>query len=168
MGYQLEQETSAATPRWIEPQTRLLLNDLIAALTQAYKDVLAVVLYGSVARHEERPLDDAHPSDVDVLAVFDDDDPQLTAHRGMEITRTLNQAYARHVDAPRDVQVMFASRTLGEWDPTFVASVLRDGLLLWTRQPLPDVLKPLLGRHIPARLADETHGGDVSHSTAGD
>ncbi len=100
----------------IEPQTRLLLDDLIAVLTQAYKDVLAVVLYGSFARHEERPLDDAHPSDVDVLAVFDDD-PQLTAHRGMEITRTLNQAYARHVDAPRDVQVTFASRTLASGIP---------------------------------------------------
>lgn len=150
MGYHLEQETTAVTPPWIESQTRLLLDDLIEALTQAHKDVLAVVLYGSVARHQERPLDDAHPSDVDVLAVFDDEDPHLTAHRGMEITRTLNRVYARYVDAPRDVQVMFASRTLGEWDPTFIASVLRDGLILWARAPLPDTLKPLLGRYVSA------------------
>lgn len=153
MGYQLE--IDAAIPSWIESQTRLLLSDLIEVLTKAHKDVLAVVLYGSVARHEERPLDDVHPSDVDVLVVFDDDDPSLTAHRGMDITRTLNRAYARHVDAPREVQVMFTSRRLSEWDETFVTSVVRDGILLWVRGPLPDILKPLLRQQSPPRVVEE-------------
>ncbi len=32
---------------------------------------------------------------------------------------------------------MFASRTMRDWDTTFVANVARDGLLLWARGPLP-------------------------------
>jgi hypothetical protein len=35
------------------------------------------------------------------------------------------------------VQVQFASRTLQEWDPTFVANVAGDGIVLFTRGTLP-------------------------------
>jgi hypothetical protein len=36
--------------------------------------------------------------------------------------------------------VMFASRTMREWDATFIANVTRDGLLVWARGPLPEPL----------------------------
>jgi hypothetical protein len=49
----------------------------------------------------------------------------------------LGRAYDRHMEGPRDVKAMVASRTLGEWDPTFVAAVGRDGVLLRARGPLP-------------------------------
>jgi len=126
-----------AIPPWLDAKTSVLLADLIGTLTQARPDTLAVILYGSIARHDERPLDDSQPSDVDLLVVFDTDDEQIAPHEGAELFRILGEAYDRHVDAPRDVKVMFASRTLDEWDPTFVAAVACDGILLWARGPLP-------------------------------
>jgi len=69
--------------------------------------------------------------------VFDSDDPLVAIHRGDAFSHTLGPAYSRHLDTPSDVQVLFASRTLQEWDPTFIANVMRDGIVLFTRGPLP-------------------------------
>ena len=77
------------------------------------------------------------PSDVDLLAVFDSDDPLLDVHQGDSLSHTLGLAYTRHLDAPREVKVMFSSRSLQEWDPTFIANVARDGIVLFKRGPLP-------------------------------
>ena len=128
---------SDAIPSWLDAETSALLEDIVTTLTQARPDALAVILYGSVARHDERPLDGSQPSDVDLLIVFDTDDERIALHAGAELFRILGRAYDRHVEAPRDVKVMFASRRLSEWDPTFVAAVARDGVLLWARGPLP-------------------------------
>jgi predicted nucleotidyltransferase len=126
-----------AIPPWLDAETSALLEDMIVTLTQRRLDTLAVILYGSVARHDERPLDDSQPSDVDLLIVFDTDDERIALHAGAELFHILGRAYDRHVEAPRDVKVMFASRTLDEWDPTFVAAVAGDGVLLWACGPLP-------------------------------
>jgi hypothetical protein len=91
----------------------------------------------SVARHEERSLGTPHPSDVDLPVVLDSDDPHIALHRGDALFHTLGLAYSRHLDAPHDVQVQFASRTLQEWDPTFIANVARDGIVLFMRGRLP-------------------------------
>jgi predicted nucleotidyltransferase len=128
---------SDAIPPWLDVETRALLADIVVTLTRARPDTVAAILYGSVARHDERPLDDPPPSDVDVLVVFDSDDERIALHEGAELFGIIGRAYDRHVDAPRNVKVMFASRTLGEWDPTFVANIARDGILLWARGPLP-------------------------------
>jgi predicted nucleotidyltransferase len=120
-------------PPWLDAETHALVRDLVETLRNNYPDLLAVVLYGSVARHDERPLDDAHPSDVDLLTIFDTDDEQITVHRGLTLSQMLGPAYIRHLDAPREVQVMLASRNLREWDPTFVAGVARDGIALYER-----------------------------------
>jgi predicted nucleotidyltransferase len=126
-----------AIPPWIDVETRALLEDLIATLTQARPDALAIILYGSVARHDGRSLDDPQPSDVDALIVFDSDDERIALHQGAELVGILGEACDRHADAPRHVKVMFASRSLREWDETFVASVARDGVLLRARGSLP-------------------------------
>ncbi|HEX9131163.1 MAG TPA: nucleotidyltransferase domain-containing protein [Ktedonobacteraceae bacterium] len=126
-----------AIPAWLDRSTRKLIEDIIGELSKQHPDLLAVILYGSIARHEERPLDASKPSDVDLLAVFDSNDPLLAVHRGDTLSHTLGLVYSRHLDAPRDVQVMFASRTLQEWDPTFIANVTRDGILLFRRGSLP-------------------------------
>ena len=128
---------SDAIPPWLDTETSALVEDLVVSMTRERPDALAVILYGSIARHDERPLDDPHPSDVDLLIVFDTDDERIALHEGAALFRILGRAYDRHVDAPRDVKIMFASRTLGEWDPTFVATVARDGIALWARGPLP-------------------------------
>jgi predicted nucleotidyltransferase len=124
-------------PLWLDRETRALIEDIISLLAERHTDLLAVILYGSIARHEERPLGVFTPSDVDLLAVFDSDDPLLAVHQGDTLSHTLGLAYTRHLDAPRDVQVMFASRTLQEWDPTFIANVARDGIVLFMCGPLP-------------------------------
>jgi len=126
-----------AIPPCLDVETSALVEDMVMTLTRERPDAQAVILYGSMARHDERPLDDPHPSDVDLLAVFDTDDERVALHEGAALFGILGKAYDRHVEAPRDVKVMFASRTLGEWDPTFVAAVARDGIVLWTRGPLP-------------------------------
>ncbi|SRR5713101_2749266 len=124
-------------PKWLDRATRALVGDIISLLSERHPDLLAVILYGSVARHEERPLGAFNSSDVDLLAVFDTDDSLLDVHQGDSLSHTLGLAYMRHLDAPREVKVMFASRTLQEWDPTFIANVMRDGILLYTCGSLP-------------------------------
>jgi hypothetical protein len=70
------------------------------------------------------------------IAVFDSDDPLFAIHRGDTLSHTLSLAYNNHLDVPREVQVMFASRTLREWDPTFITNVTQDGIILFKRGPL--------------------------------
>ena len=123
-----------------DARTGALVRDIVATLASRYPDLLAVALFGSVARHEERPLTDPQPSDVDLLALFESDEDPVYLPRGLDITHTIGLARNRHLDAPREVQVMFASHTMREWDATFITNVARDGLLLWRRGPLP---KPL-------------------------
>ena len=53
------------------------------------------------------------------------------------IAHILGLAYTCHLDAPQEVHVLFASRSLQEWDPTFIANVSRDGIILYRRGPLP-------------------------------
>jgi predicted nucleotidyltransferase len=128
---------SKSIPIWLDKATRALVEDIIRLLSDRHPDLLAVILYGSVARHEERPLEAPDPSDVDLLAVFDSDDTLLDVHQGDSLSHTLGLAYDRHLDAPREVKVMFTSRTLQEWDPTSITNVKRDGIVLFTRGPLP-------------------------------
>ncbi len=97
-------------PKWLDRATRALVGDIISLLSER------------------------HP---DLLAVFDTDDSLLDVHQGDSLSHTLGLAYMRHLDAPREVKVMFASRTLQEWDPTFIANVMRDGILLYTCGSLP-------------------------------
>jgi predicted nucleotidyltransferase len=124
-------------PSWLDNETRALIQEVINLLAERHSDLVAVILYGSVARHEQRPLDACNPSDVDLLVVLDSDDPHIAIHQGDMLSHTLGLAYTRHLDAPREVQVQFSSRTLQEWDPTFIANVLRDGIVLYSRGSLP-------------------------------
>ncbi|HLZ60090.1 MAG TPA: nucleotidyltransferase domain-containing protein [Ktedonosporobacter sp.] len=132
-------------PAWLDKLTSNLIMDIIDVLAEQQPDLLAVILYGSVARHDERPLG-ANPSDVDLLAIFDSEDVLLAVNRGDSLSHTVGQAYCRHLDAPREVQVMFASRDLQEWDPTFIANVACDGIVLFQRRPIPTVLEAHRGR----------------------
>ncbi len=127
-------------PVWLDSLTSNLIVDIIGVLSERHSDLLAVILYGSIARHEERPLS-SNPSDVDLLAIFDSDDPLLAVNRGDTLSHTLGLAYNRHLDVPREVQVMFASRNLQEWDPTFIANLAHDGIVLFHRGPLPTALE---------------------------
>ena len=123
-------------PTWLDNETQALIADLIETVRQENEQrIVAVILYGSVARHEERPLDDPEPSDVDLLMVFDTDDP--AAPYAWDINEALGAAYRRHLHAPREVNIMFATRDLTEWDETFIENVACDGIVLYGTLPLP-------------------------------
>jgi predicted nucleotidyltransferase len=124
-------------PSWIDKETRALIKDMVDLLVDQHADILAIILYGSVARHEDRSLYEPDPSDVDLLAVLNTDNPHIPLQKRIAFFSTLNLAHLRHLDAPREVQFMLASRTLGEWDPTFIANVKRDGIVLYQRGELP-------------------------------
>jgi predicted nucleotidyltransferase len=151
MGHKLTRQQKASLlirplPPWLDMATRTLVEDIIHTLTEQRPDVLAIILYGSIARHDERPVDDATPSDVDLLVVFDTDDELLTVHQGKELFQILGHAYNRHLDVLRDVKAMFASRMLSEWDETFIGNVMQDGILLWLRDSLPTPLAAMAER----------------------
>ncbi len=127
----------ASLPTWLDKATYALAKDTVRMLTQRYADILlAVILFGSVARHEERPVDDPYPSDVDLLAIFDTTDRLVKPYRE-DIFATIIDAYARHLDALRDVNVLLADRTMQTWDPMFLDNIAHDGILLYAHGSLP-------------------------------
>jgi predicted nucleotidyltransferase len=143
----------AANAPWLDNDTAALMEDIIVAVARARPDLLAAILYGSVARHEERPLNVPYPSDVDLLFVFDTDDEYFTANQGHDVIHVLGLSRNRHLDAPREVQVLFSSRGIHEWDPTFVANVARDGKVLFSRRDASEPAHSLLdlyglGKHL--------------------
>lgn len=131
------QQGLSAIPPWLDKETRDLVRDKINQLVARHANLLAVILYGSIARHEERSLDEPDPSDVDLLVVLDTDDPHVVLSQLRSLFYTMGLAEDRHLDAPREVNVMVSSRTLQEWDPNFIENVRRDGIVLYQRGVLP-------------------------------
>lgn len=133
---------------WLDPQTAGYLRRVVTLTARQSPHVLAVILFGSVARREERPLTDRHPSDVDVLALFTPvgDQDALTSEQHMALSWAVVHAYEAYPDATRDVQVLGALTHFKHWDESFVENVARDGILLWSRGPLPDALRPVMER----------------------
>lgn len=125
-----------AIPPWLDEETSALVKDTVELLARRHPEVLANILYGSVARHEERPVDDPDPSDVDVLVVVNGNRDAVRAQL-LPLIHTAGLAEDRHLDAPREVKVMFSSRTSQEWDPEFIANLKRDGRILYRRGELP-------------------------------
>ena len=144
-------------PPWLDIATAALTADIVRTLAAHRPDALAVILYGSIARHDERAITDAHPSDVDVLVIFDTDDEDIAIRDGKELFSVLGIAYNRHLDTLRDVKVMFASRSLSEWDPMFIANIARDGVLLWARGSLSPALMAVAHRTF---ASSDTSSGD--------
>lgn len=133
---------------WLDSQTAGYRRQVIALVAQQAPHALAAILFGSVARHEERPLSDPHPSDVDVLVLFTlvGNQDALTSEQHMALSWVVVHAYEAFPDAMRDVQVLGALTHFNHWDESFVENVARDGILLWARGPLPAALHPTLER----------------------
>lgn len=68
----LEQRVHAVVP-WLDEKTAELVAAIVAVVAAERPEVQAAILFGSVARNEERPLDDSHPSDVDLLLMVTPD-----------------------------------------------------------------------------------------------
>lgn len=128
---------------WLDAVTTELLRAIVARLARTQPDVLAAILFGSVARHDERPLDDPAPSDVDLLLLVPEHLPENTA---LAIHRAIGEAGAPFGYPPREIQVVLVERDLRHWDSLFIENVAHDGLLLWAREPLPEPLAPVASR----------------------
>lgn len=128
---------TASIPQWLDDKTYALVEETVAMLAQRHADILlAVILFGSIARHDERSLDDPSTSDVDLLAIFDTTDRLIKPYRS-DIFATIVAALARHLDAPREVNVLLSDRTMQTWDEMFLDNVTQDGIVLYARKALP-------------------------------
>ena len=138
----------APIPAWLDDATFALVEETVRMLIKRHANILlAVILFGSIARHEERPPEDASPSDVDLLAIFDTTDRLVRPYRE-DIFATIIDACALHLDAPREVNVLLSDRTMQNWDSMFLDNLARDGILLYVRDSLPAPLaarQPLQG-----------------------
>ena len=123
-------------PAWLDKETSTLVRETTELLAQRHPEVLAIILYGSVARHEERPVDEPNPSDVDLLVILNGNRETVRSQM-LALVHTAGLAEDRHLDAPREVKVLLSSRTSQEWDPDFIANVKRDGRILYRRGELP-------------------------------
>jgi predicted nucleotidyltransferase len=135
-------ELSIRLPAWLDVATGQLVRAIIAEVSAQHQDLRAAILFGSMARHEERPLSDHLPSDVDLLLLFDLE-PHLTDlpyERLLAVYESVGTARGRSGHTPREVQVTVAVRDLADWDPVFVQNLTHDGILLWARGTLPAVL----------------------------
>ena len=127
----------APIPAWLDDATSALVEETVSMLIKRHANILlAVILFGSIARHEERPLDDSCPSDVDLLAIFDTTDRLVKPYRE-DIFATIIDACALHLAAPREVNVLLSDRTMQTWDAMFLDNIARDGILLYARGSLP-------------------------------
>jgi len=127
----------APIPAWLDNATSALVEETLSMLIKRHANILlAVILFGSIASHEERPLDDSCPSDVDLLAIFDTTDRLVKPYRE-DIFATIIDACALHLDAPREVNVLLSDRTMQTWDAMFLDNIAHDGILLYARGSLP-------------------------------
>ena len=95
------QKRCSALPSWIDRETRLLVDEMIDLLVKRHPDILAIILYGSIARHEERALHESDPSDVDILVVVDTDDRRGIRAQEESLFETLGLAKIHHLQARR-------------------------------------------------------------------
>ncbi|HEY7834022.1 MAG TPA: nucleotidyltransferase domain-containing protein [Ktedonobacterales bacterium] len=135
----LAAESAIPVPPWLDTQTANLVRAITVRVSQRHPDLRAVILFGSIARHDERPLGDQEPSDVDLLLIFDlpPGANRLPYAQSLAIYESVGMARDRYLHTPREVQVLLATGELTDWDPTFVANVARDRIILWSQGPLP-------------------------------
>lgn len=146
---------------WLDRGTAELVVGLASDLAHFHSEVVAVVLFGSLARHDERPLGAAHPSDVDLLVLVrpvpESRVARIPLEQKLALYHTIGEREYRHRHPALSVQAVLAVETLLDWDERFVANVARDGILLWARDSLPEVLAPVAVRGaifaLPAKSA---------------
>ena len=138
---------TGSVPSWVDHRTAALVQAVVASLAQ-YPESQAVILFGSVSRHDERPLTDSEPSDLDLLLLVDSgaETGRLPLDREVTLRMDIGCIEDCYRDVPREVQITIVERDLASWDPLFVETVARDGILLWARGPLPEPFKSITER----------------------
>lgn len=138
---------------WLDADAAAQVKAIVAAVARAYAEITAAILFGSIARHDERPVDDEFPSDVDLLLLLDPtsvgkDNARYPLEREVALFGTIGDAAYRLPEGPREVKILLVNRDLSRWDEAFIANVAHDGLLLWARsaEALPERWRHLAQR----------------------
>lgn len=129
-------------PPWLDTNTFAPEWEIIRAVAGRLKGVLAMILYGAATHRQEFIRGKLGPVTLELLVIMDTDDEQvvqkahtplkqiLTTIRGFELT-DFDDLYMRFT---------FVSRDLREVESQLIATVAQDGLLIWARGPVPQVL----------------------------
>lgn len=138
---------------WLDKGTASLLVALVSDLVLEHPEIVAIILFGSLARHEERPLHSRRPSDIDLLVLVEPTTPGATSQQSRLALEQMVAIYHTigereyHYQAPAlGVQAVLAEWDLVDWDAMFIANVARDGVLLWARRALPPALAAVAAR----------------------
>jgi predicted nucleotidyltransferase len=156
MGPELMDKRLVPEVPWLDAATNGYLRRLVTLAVSANPDVEAVILFGSAARRDLRPLTDQEPSDVDVLFLMTASPGasgarRITGEQHLAISRAEVAAYPEAFDdTMRQVQTIIADPTFEGWDRSFVDSIARDGLLLWARGALPAEIAAVAWRPLSA------------------
>jgi len=140
----------APIPAWLDDATSALVEETLSMLIKRHANILlAVILFGSIARHEERPLDDSCPSDVDLLAIFDTTDRLVKPYRE-DIFATIIDACALHLDAL--VRSMCCSPTgHADWDAMFLDNIAHDAFCSMLEVLFPSTRGETVSSRTPRR-----------------
>ncbi len=132
---------------WLDTETAQYVRHVLTLLITQREDLRAAILFGSVARQQARPLADVHPSDVDVVLIFDTEHGRTTISGSQysAVSATKVAVIDQYPNA-RDLQFALTLPTFAGWDTSFVENIARDGVLLWAREPLPPQLQAVQAR----------------------
>ena len=139
----IEDDCRHFIPPWLDGRTASLVRAIVAEVASRHPDLRAALLFGSVARHEERSLLRMLNLATGTASLFDLETylSRLPYNRLLAIYEAVGEARERYPRTPREVQVTLIVRNLADWAPMFVINLARDGLLLWSRGPLPPILR---------------------------
>lgn len=145
-GAELMDERLVPEVPWLDVATNSYLRRRITRAVSVNSDLEAVILFGSAARQELRPMTDREPSDVDVLFLMHAPSgtihpKRITREQHLAISRAEVEAYPDTFDDTlRPIQTIVADPSFEGSDGSFVESIARDGILLWARSALPAAL----------------------------
>src|SRR5262249_40910967 len=105
---------------WLDPESAAAVQDIVQTIAARHLAVQAVILFGSVARRQERPVGDRDPSDINLFLIIypttrDPPAQYLTNEQDPAPPRTIGEAEYRRgrvlpPSAARDQHLLHASR----------------------------------------------------------
>lgn len=149
----------------LDGETAAFARELCRECAAAFAaELAAIVLFGSVARGEARPITDPQPSDVDLLFVFRGDAAHLATLRSAFFALFV-AVERRHLRAPREINVVLAPHAMPGWDAMFLENVARDGVILYAAPDAARLLQEFRSRaaaHAAVATLDLAAGGVVA------
>lgn len=159
LGSQLStrRDLAIVLPPWLDDDLYIGELEIVHAMILHLPDILAVILYGAAVHRQDFVSGGSGPVTLELLVIMDTDDEQVALNAQISLTQILTTT---HGFQPNDLselymRLTFVSRGLRERENQLIATVARDGLLIWARAPVPPVLAAVAMR---APLLNPLHG----------